>query len=230
MPEPATSAETTAPRRPNSLNGERTREKILDAAEALFASQAYDSVSLRDITRQAGVTLALASYHFGAKEALFEAVVARRAEALGAMRRERLAALARPDTAPILDAFMAPLFEKMAGGEPGWSDYLSVLARLGAEARWGDLVSRHFDAVARAFLDALRQALPDADPHELARAFTFVLEAMLQAVSRRGRLDRLSQGAARADDLDRAYPTLLAFATAGLERVGRPVPAKGNRP
>ncbi|MDE3176951.1 MAG: TetR family transcriptional regulator [Pseudomonadota bacterium] len=217
------SANPTLPRnpRPTRLSGDQTREKILNAAEALFADRPFDSVSLRDITLKAGVTLALASYHFGSKEALFEAVVGRRADVLGEMRRERLARLVDPDVRQLLDAFMSPLFEKMASGEPAWSDYLRVLARLGEHERWVELLSKHFDGTARVFLAALRKARPGADAGEVARAFTFVLEAMLKAVSRHGRLDKLTEGAASARDLDRTYATLLAFATAGLEAVGR---------
>jgi AcrR family transcriptional regulator len=207
--------------RPTRISGDQTREKILNAAEALFAEQPFDSVSLREITLKARVTLALASYHFGTKEALFEAVVARRADVLGRMRRERLVALANARVGDLLDAFMAPLFEKARSGEPGWRDYLRVLARLGEHDRWVELLSRHFDATARAFLDALQKALPDAERTEVARAFIFVLESMLNTVSQHGRLDKLTDGAARARDLDKAYPTLLTFACAGMEAVGR---------
>jgi len=215
-PEPAT------PRpRPTRISGDQTREKILNAAEALFAAGSFDSVSLRDITLKAGVTLALASYHFGSKDALFEAVVARRADVLRRMREERFAALEAFQVRELLDAFMAPLFEKASSGEPGWSEYLRVLARLGEQERWVELLSRHFDSTARKFLEALQQSLPGADPGETARAFLFVLEAMLKAVSQHGRLDNLTGGAARARDLKKAYPTLLAFAVAGMESVSR---------
>lgn len=203
--------------RPTRISGDQTREKILNAAEALFAEHPFDAVSLRDITLGADVTLALASYHFGSKEALFEAVVARRADILCRMRRERLDALANPDVGQLLDAFMRPLFEKAGSGEPGWRDYLRVLARLGEHERWLDLISRHFDATARVFLDALQKSLPGADPRDVARAFTFVLEAMLKAVSHHGRVDKLTDGAARASDLDKAYPALLRFAVAGMQ-------------
>jgi AcrR family transcriptional regulator len=206
--------------RPTRISGDQTREKILNAAETLFAEQPFDSVSLRDITLKAGVTLALASYHFGTKEALFEAVVARRADILGRMRHERLAGLVNPGVRELLDAFMSPLFEKAGSGEPGWGDYLRVLARLGEHHRWVELLSRHFDGTARAFLGALQLAAPGADRGELARAFTFVLESMLNAVSQHGRLDRLTDGAASARDLDKAYRTLLSFVSAGMESVG----------
>jgi AcrR family transcriptional regulator len=209
------------PPRPARISGDQTRDKILNAAEALFADQSFDSVSLRDITLRAGVTLALASYHFGSKESLFEAVVARRADLLRRMRGERLARLVDPNVREVLDAFMAPLFELAGSGDPGWRAYLRVLARLGEQDRWVGLLSRHFDATACAFLDALRRALPGADPGEVARAFLFVLEAMLRAVSQHGRLDSLTGGEASARDFPRAYPTLLTFATAGMEAVAR---------
>jgi AcrR family transcriptional regulator len=203
--------------KPTRISGDQTREKILNSAEALFAEQSFDSVSLRDITLKAQVTLALASYHFGSKEALFEAVVARRADVLRDMRLERLGRLAKPGVRDLLDAFMAPLFEMAGSDEPGWQDYLRVLARLGERERWVELLSRHFDATAHAFLEALQKALAGADERDVARAFTFVLEAMLKAVSQHGRLDKLTEGAASARDLDKAYPVLLRFTAAGLE-------------
>ena len=169
--------------RATRAGGNLTREKILDAAEGLFADNSFDSVSLREIALQADAVLALASYHFGSKEALFEAVVARRADILRVMRMERLNALEESTTRELLDAFMSPLFAMAASGRPGWSAYLRVLARLGEQERWIALFSRHFDETARAFLSALQRALPGADADELERGFTMSLEAMLGAVA-----------------------------------------------
>ena len=211
----------TQRRKPTRTNGDQTREKILNAAEALFADQAFDSVSLRDIMVRASATLALASYHFGGKEALFDAVVARRADIVRLKREERLAALVDPDVRAVLDAFIAPLFELAGSGDLGWRAYLRILARLGEQDRWVAILSRRFDATAKRFLEAIQRALPDANAGEVARAFLFMLESMLRAVSQHGRLDSLTDGAASARDLERAYPTLLTFATAGLEAVGR---------
>lgn len=67
-------------RRPADEPKVPTKDKILDAAEELFAERGYYGVSIRDITRHAGVELALANYHFGPKEDLFRHVIARRAE------------------------------------------------------------------------------------------------------------------------------------------------------
>ncbi|MBT9386776.1 TetR family transcriptional regulator [Pseudooceanicola sp. CBS1P-1] len=205
-------------------NGDRTKKKILDAAEDLFGARGMDSVSLRDITDRAEVTLALASYHFRTKDRLFEAVVARRADVLCALRRTGLEALP-PDAPPqaILDAFMRPLFEQITLNEdPGWAAYMRVLARMGEDDRWLDLLGEHFDALAREFIARLRQALPDAPEDALARAFTMTLHLMLTTVSRHRRLDQITGGRAAAGDLQRAYDSLLAYAAAGITAASDP--------
>ena len=54
-----------------------TVERILDAAEALFAERGFAETSLRTITSMAGVNLAAVNYHFGSKKELIQAVFAR---------------------------------------------------------------------------------------------------------------------------------------------------------
>lgn len=45
-----------------------TKNKILDAAEHLFAVNGFNGTSLREITSQAEVNLAAVNYHFGSKK------------------------------------------------------------------------------------------------------------------------------------------------------------------
>ena len=45
----------------------RTRDRILDAALALFAEQGYDATSMREISEQLGITKAALYYHFDSK-------------------------------------------------------------------------------------------------------------------------------------------------------------------
>jgi AcrR family transcriptional regulator len=52
--------------------------KILNAAESLFAVQGYEGTSTRDIARVSGANIAMISYYFGSKEALFQQLVSRR--------------------------------------------------------------------------------------------------------------------------------------------------------
>jgi AcrR family transcriptional regulator len=213
----------TGPRQ-GQPSSDSTRDKILDAAETLFGERTFDTVSLRDITGKAGVTLALASYHFGTKERLFGEVVGRRAAVLNRMLRQRLAAIeadGRLDTGSIINAFMHPLFEQMTSGVAGWESYLLILAQLGQTNRWLHLLHENFDETAELFLARLETALPAMQKPLLTRGFCIGLVAMLHTVSRNRRLDALSGGVVSADDLDAAYGVLLQFVVAGLEGLGR---------
>ena len=67
-----------------------TKDRIMDAAEALFALNGSSGASLRAITRRAKVNLAAVHYHFGSKDRLLEAVLARRLLPLNAERIRRL--------------------------------------------------------------------------------------------------------------------------------------------
>ncbi len=52
----------------------RTRQKVLDAARALFAERGYDPATIRDIAREAGMSTGAVFANFQDKAELFEAV------------------------------------------------------------------------------------------------------------------------------------------------------------
>jgi AcrR family transcriptional regulator len=51
-----------------------SREKLLKAAEALFATKGFKEVSVREIAACANVNSALVGYYFGGKQALFNEI------------------------------------------------------------------------------------------------------------------------------------------------------------
>lgn len=52
-----------------------TRARILEAAREAFSENGYDGASIRQIVTKAGANVASVNYHFGNKDALYEAVV-----------------------------------------------------------------------------------------------------------------------------------------------------------
>ena len=64
-------SETLRERRPRKRDAQATRARILAAAVEHFARGSYEKVSLRDISSEAGVDVALISRYFGGKEGLF---------------------------------------------------------------------------------------------------------------------------------------------------------------
>jgi AcrR family transcriptional regulator len=67
-----------------------TRERLVDAAERLFAEHGFRSASVRDITRQASCNIASVNYHFGGKNNLYREVFLRR---LRDLRKKRLSSI-----------------------------------------------------------------------------------------------------------------------------------------
>lgn len=58
-------------------DADATREKLLDAALHCFSTQGFDASSTRQIEVVAGVKRGLITYHFGTKQALWEAMARR---------------------------------------------------------------------------------------------------------------------------------------------------------
>ena len=87
-------------------------ERILAAAQELFAEQLYDQVSCDDVAARAGVTVRTVMRRFGSKQQLFGAVAEERALTIRSSRRE----------APV-------------GDVPG-----AVRNLVGSYEEWGDIV------------------------------------------------------------------------------------------
>lgn len=88
-----------------------THERILEAAQKLFAEKGLDATSVRDITATADCNVAAVNYHFGGKENLYlESFKAM----LGPLRDQRLAMIAglmERDPVPTLEEFLATFAE-----------------------------------------------------------------------------------------------------------------------
>ncbi len=77
MDAPSTLTASPAPATPRRRKGERTAERILDAAEALFAERGYAGATLRDVAAKVGVRTPSLYNHFPSKESLYAAVLER---------------------------------------------------------------------------------------------------------------------------------------------------------
>ncbi len=124
--------------------GERTANRILDAAERLFAERGFEAASLREIARLARVQEPGVYHYFASKQALYRAVLDRALdpmlEAMRAQARSRDGALELP--AVMTDILlehptMAALFQRALQGDgrsPGDRMVRRWLARLFGEA------------------------------------------------------------------------------------------------
>lgn len=209
----------------NETNNAAKSERILDAAEELFALHGYDGVTLRQIANEAGVDVALASYHFGKKRDLFEATFFRRAKVMNELRLESLQDMiaVRGDDLTLQDivsAFLTPMQDLQMNGDTGWQNYCRLVAYINSSAAWGrEFMTRHFDKLISHYIEALKTVLPETDPVKLHWCYHYLSGALTLTMANTGRIDVLSKGLCKSSDFQSAYDFMIPFITAGIERV-----------
>lgn len=199
------------------------KERILDAAERLFARHGFYGISVRAITAAAGVDVALVSYHFGGKRELFTAVFQRRAEQLNPERLAMLEDVRRaalpgvPTLEAIVNAFTYPMLERSARGGAGWKSYFALVAQVNNSPEWAPvLMTRHFDPLVEKFIAVLREALPACAVRHIYWGYQFLTGALTLTFAETGRIDKLSDGLCKSSDLDSVHESLAPFVAAGF--------------
>nr|PZN04268.1 MAG: TetR family transcriptional regulator [Pseudomonadota bacterium] len=205
----------------SATNAERTRERILQATERLFLEHGFDGTSLRLITAAAGVNLGAVNYHFGSKDALFEAMLARRLDPLHAARLALLDEYQAAGQAPLsCEQLLAALFKPalaLAREASPHCDFLRLLGRAYVDPSpvlRKLLAERYAPAIAR-FKDAFAEALPQLSRQELSWRLHFMMGALAYTLAGADawRLIAAIQPEAERDDellLRRLTPFLLA--------------------
>ena len=208
---------------------QQTRNRILDAAEELFAQRGYEGVSVRQIMRQAGADVSLAYYHFKSKRDLFDQVMLRRVETLNDLRLQALEAVERrhPDDAPtveeIIEAFTSPLLDLLATEHEDWTHYFQLIAQINSSPEWGgELMTRYFDPLVSRFIEALRKALPDVSEADLYWSYHFLSGALTLTFAETGRIDNLSGGICRSSDMRAISERMPRFLAAGFRTLANP--------
>ena len=210
-----------------------TKTRLLDAAERLFAECGFAATSLRAITAQAGVNLAAVNYHFRSKQALLEAVFARRLDLINRQRLELLAAAearARrrpPPLEDILEAFVGPVFRLRAELGAAAASFQRLMGRLFVEP--GENVQRllkeQFGGVAARFLPAFEKALPQLPSADLAARIHFTVGAMAHTLAGTNLMRVFLSDRYDLSDAEATIHRLVAFLAAGLR-----APLSGRRP
>lgn len=197
-----------------------TPERILDAAEALFAERDYDTVTTRAITEKAGVRLNLLSYHFETKDKLFKAVVDRRLGMIIQHREEamtKLKALEQKMTVrQILEAFIHPYFELASHGDLGWLNYVQLIASMSQSERYFETLDNYTQNTMSLYLSALQKAIPGSSIESVKSGLYYANTLMMSSFWGVNRIKGLKEGVLNGEALKNAYAPLLIFAEAGI--------------
>ena len=161
-----------------------TVERILDAAEILFADKGFAETSLRLITSKAKVNLAAVNYHFGSKKSLIQAVFARFLGPLCANLEEeldRLASLGGP--ALTLEQLLEMLVQQTLAVKPRSGNDLSIFMRLlglsfsQSQGHLRRYLNELYGKVFHRYMLLLHEAAPEIQPVELFWRVHFMIGA-----------------------------------------------------
>lgn len=204
-------------------DGEETRQRILDAAEELFAAHGFHGTSMRDVAEAIGSGIALVTYHFGTKDVLFNMVIKRRAADMAHTRILALdAARAKVQGQPLLvedlvSGYVWPFVERSVVGGRGWKNYSLFVARHANSPEFSKVLSEHYDPVARQYLNEFERTFPDMPQMDLYYAFSFMVGAMVATVAEPGRVEHLSFGQIKSSDVEEVFKRMLPFLSAGFK-------------
>ena len=196
-----------------------TKDRILYAAEELFAQQGFAATSLRQVTSRADVNIAAVNYHFGSKENLVNEVFRRRMDEMTAARLAQLeqARSTRPgDLRAVLAAFVEPALA-MAQDRQSGGAFVRVIARAYAEKNDNlrKFLSDHYGHVLREFGKAIGACVPGLSKEELYWRLDFLAGALTYAMADFGLIKR-PHGISEAAHRSKAANELIHFAEAGF--------------
>jgi len=201
--------------RPNKHQerSERTRQRILDAAEILFAPAGSGGVSMRQVAAAVGVDLSLVTYHFKSKDELHHAVIERAYVDFTDQRLKRLDALesrkAPPTVLELFDVLINCWFDLLSGKMPHRAQLLVRGLNPDSYAKEdSDWIS---DPFAKRFLNDLSKAAPNVPISKVHWAYHFFTGSIVYCVGTSYRIRRLSAGVCNIDSRKALRQALLEF-------------------
>ncbi|CAD5377457.1 TetR/AcrR family transcriptional regulator [Pseudomonas sp. OF001] len=197
-----------------------TVERILDAAEQLFAERGFAETSLRLITSKAEVNLAAVNYHFGSKEALIQAVFVRFLGPL-CLRLERELDRRQGQAASLEE--LLELLVAQALGVAGSSAKLTAFMRLLGMAIRQNQRELHaylgglYGKVFRRYQQLLQEAVPGIPPLELFWRAQFMLGAAIFSMAGIQALRGIAQADFGTDtSTEQVLELMVPFLAAGM--------------
>ncbi|PIE70739.1 MAG: hypothetical protein CSA22_06205 [Deltaproteobacteria bacterium] len=211
------------------MSSKDTKQQILDAAESLFIENGFHTTGVRHITELAGVNTAAINYHFGSKEKLLKAVVARRVNPLN---RERLDMLDRelasadqegrmPDVEALIRALVQPMVAHLAKNDAaGRFHLLAARVATDPDKKLKQIFHTLMETVIVRFSDAFQKSMPQVNPQAVSVRMVFCIGSVLHAIHYISETHQndclLSEGRYRPD-LDQMTEHLIRFLVRGME-------------
>lgn len=202
----------------------KSKLRLLDAAEQLFAEKGFESVSVRDVTQAAKANVAAVNYHFGSRDGMIALVVVRYITPINQERLVRLDALEGKWGAKavpleeIINAFVRPVVGIVRKSELSERLFCKLVGRIFALEGEGlpVAVEEQMKILIDRFTRALGKALPTLSQEELIWRMHFLVGSIIHMLMNQEMLHRLSNGASGTPSMEITLGRFIRFAVAGL--------------
>ncbi|WP_339806683.1 TetR/AcrR family transcriptional regulator [uncultured Marinobacter sp.] len=203
-----------------------TVDKILDAAEELFAAQGFAETSLRMITGKAGVNLAAVNYHFGSKNALIQAVFARFLTPFSATLEEEFDELEarpgerQPTIEELLGALTGSAVRMPQRNERGISIFMRLLglAYTQSQGHLREYLEVEYRDIFSRFMRLLKEATPQLSSVDRYWRIQFMLGATAFTMSSSDALRGILQAKTGVEtQIQEIASRLIPFLAAGMQ-------------
>ena len=208
-----------------------TKNKILDAAESLFADKGFNGTSLREITSLAEVNLAAVNYHFGSKKELIKSVMSRYMDELApnlvSALEEICAHPQQPTLIEVFSAFIEPLLSLNVFRQNGTSNFLQLLGRGYTDSqgflRW--FFTTQYPGVISNCVLAVQKSYPELTAEEMFWRLHFTMGTVVFTMSSSDALIDIAKSDFDRDlQISDVIRNVIPYVAAG---VGAPMPKLG---
>lgn len=209
-----------------------TVDRILDAAEILFAERGFSETSLRMITGAAKVNLAAVNYHFGSKNALIQAVFSRFLGPLSRLMEQGLKehgwnekGAPQPDLEDIVRLYLNGLLKVPSNHRNGVSIFMRLmgLAYTQSQGHLRKYLEQEYARTFRLFMHLVKLSTPELDKKERFWRIQFTLGSIAFTMSSIQPLTEILENSADAEaNPQQLVDYMVPFLLAGLK--SPPVP------
>ena len=201
-----------------------TKERIMLAAESLFAERGFESVSLRDITTEALANVAAVNYYFGTKDALIDELITQGNAPLLSARMKLLDAAEKKyqigivPVEVVLDAVMRPMLMQIEDHGDRRDIYCKFMGRCMTE-RGTNLpkpVILGAQRLIKRMIGLLTDALPEDEPEVLIWKIHFSFGVLGHTLMHDELLRSITKGASEEPDFEVTLQRMIDFCKGGL--------------
>lgn len=198
------------------------RDRLLDAAEDLFAENGFEGTSVREITALAECNVAAVNYHFRGKENLYIEMFRHRMQRVRDIRLASIAKVMSDDAANVsleellgafASAFLEPFLDQSSGRR---FMRLSLREMLDPHLPREMFYTETIEPVMSAMSGALTKLYPQLNEKEAMMSIQSIVAQLLHSMCTRHIIAGSGRAALPLADLHNAIDHIVAFSAAGI--------------